>query len=142
MNRTEIEIVASSWQRATADPGVLLAAIVERLTGPPRFRAERARWIIEAVTLLSPNLDRPTTFAAIAADLLAERIPITIHELEIERAALMGAIGELDDQELQDNERVAWRMAITLFAEIVASVCLDPFGDASTPAFPQTESDA
>ncbi len=129
MNRQQIEIVAASWHRTTTEPALVLAAIMARLPGALPSRAGRARWIVEAVTCLSPNLDRPATFAAIAADLLDERIPITIHELEVERAALLGAIDERAVPGLDDDERVAWEMAISLFAEIVASVCLDPFGD-------------
>jgi hypothetical protein len=133
MNRSQIGTVTSSWERSTEESGLLLAAIVERLTGSLGSRARRARWIIEAVTLLAPNLDRPARFSAIAGDLLRERIPVTVQELEVDRAALLGAVDALAVPELGDDARAAWQMAINLFAAIVESVCLDPFGDAESP---------
>lgn len=128
MNRDEIDIVASGWRRACSDPERLQAAIVDRLPGTLPFRIVRARWIVDAVTRLAPALDRPATFVPLAGDLLAARMPLTVDELAVERDALFGALGDVGEPMTARDQRRAWEMAIGLFAEIVTSVCLEPFG--------------
>jgi hypothetical protein len=128
MNRDEIDIVTSSWRRACSDPARLHAAIVDRLPGTLPFRVVRARWIVDAVTRLAPVLDRPATFVPLAGDLLAARMPLTVDELAVERDALFAALGDVGVPMSARDQRRAWEMAIGLFAEIVTSVCLEPFG--------------
>ena len=128
MNRDEIDIVATSWCRARSDPGLLHAAIVERLPGTLHTRVVRARWIVDAVTRLAPALDRPATFVPLAGDLLEARMPLTLDELAVDRDALFGALSAVGEPITARDQLRAWEMAIELFAEIVTSVCLDPFG--------------
>lgn len=128
MNRDQIDIVVSSWRRARSDPDLLHAAIVDRLPGPSGFRDVRARWIVDAVNRLAPALGRPATFIPLASDLLAARIPLTLDELAVERNALFAALADVGEPMNKRDQRRAWEMAIGLFAEIVTSVCLDPFG--------------
>jgi hypothetical protein len=128
MNRDEIDIVTCSWRRARSDPDRLHAAIVERLPGTFEFRVVRAQWIVDAVTRLAPALDRPGTFVPLAGDLLEARMPLTMGELTVERDALFGALTDVGEPMNARDQRKAWEMAIGLFAEIVTSVCLDPFG--------------
>jgi hypothetical protein len=132
MNREQIDLVRQGWIRASTEPDVLQAAILDRLPGTLRFRLDRAGWIIEAVTRLAPTLDRPATFIPLAGDLLALRVPVTMDELAIERKALLGALDDVVATPMSVAERAAWELAIGLFAEIVSSVCLDPFGARST----------
>ena len=97
MNRDEIDIVTSSWLRATSDPDRLQAAVVGRLPGSMPFRDVRAQWIVDAVTRLAPALDHPATFVPLAGDLLAARMPVTMDELALERDALFGALGDVGE---------------------------------------------
>jgi len=128
MNRDEVDTVAASWRRARSDPDLLHAAIVERLPGMLPFRVVRAQWIVDAVTQLAPALDRPATFVPLAGDLLEARKPLTLDELAVDRDALFGALGAIGEPMTACDQRRAWEMAIELFAEIVTSVCLAPFG--------------
>jgi len=128
MNRDEIDIVASSWRRARSDPDLLLAALVERLPDSLPFRVVRAQWIVDAVTRLAPALGRPATFVPLAGDLLEARMPLTMDDLAVDRDALLGALGAVGEPMTAGDQRRSWEMAIELFAEIVTSVCLDPFG--------------
>lgn len=126
MSPDEIDAVADSWQRALAEPDRLRAAIGARLTGSAPFREERARWIVRSVSCLSPVLDHPTAFVPAAVVLIASRYPVTIEELAAERDALLGALEERSGP-LTPGARRAWDLAVDLFAEIVASIGLDPF---------------
>ncbi len=127
MSPDDIKEVTTRWNTAAAQTHLFHLAIAEHLSGPLRFRSERASWIIDAVTCLSAVLERPGTFASTAADLLAQRPYVTMDELTSERAALIAALealcGPLDDTALQ-----SWNLAIGLFAEFIAANGLHPFG--------------
>jgi hypothetical protein len=133
VNRDEIDVVSSSWRRARSDPDLLLAALVERLPDTLPFRHVRAQWIVDAVTRLAPALGRPATFVPLAGDLLEARMPLTMDDLAVERDALFGALAAVGEPMTAGDQRRSWEMAIELFAEIVTSVCLDPFGTLTTP---------
>jgi hypothetical protein len=53
-------------------------------------------------------------------------MPVSTDELAQDRDALLGAIADLQGP-LDAAHKRAWTLAIGLFAEIVSSVCLDPF---------------
>jgi hypothetical protein len=131
----EIDEVTRSWRRAMEDPQALRNAIAARLAGPPAFRAERAGWIVRAVSSLGPVLSRPTTFAPAAAELIALRFPVTLDELAVERDALLGGLAECCGPPSPAAER-AWDLAFGLFAEIVCATGLDPFATPAPAAAP------
>ncbi len=66
-------------------------------------------------------------------------MPLTMDDLAVERDALFGALAAVGEPMTAGDQRRAWEMAIELFAEIVTSVCLDPFGTiddrGSTPTY-------
>lgn len=126
MSPEEIAQVATTWQQAVADRDQLHRAIAERLVGSTAFRAERAGWIVCAVSCLSPVLDHPTAFVPAASELISARYPVTLDELAGERDALFGALAERCGP-LAPGAARAWERAIELFAEIVCSIGLDPF---------------
>lgn len=128
----DIALVHRTWRSALADMDQVHQAVAARLTGSASFRAERARWVLRAVSLLAPLLDRPTTFEPVAAELIANRYPVTLDELAVERDALLGALAEQVGG-LTGSELRAWELAIGLFSEIVAAIGLDPFGCAPLP---------
>jgi hemoglobin-like flavoprotein len=134
MDRDEIGLVTDSWRNALSQPDVLFSALTERLDGTDRFRTERARWIVDAVSALSEVLDHPATFEPRAAEVLARRSNVTVEELGTERDALLAALTELDPGMTTETAR-AWQLAIGLFAELVAAVGLEPFkGDRESPS--------
>jgi hypothetical protein len=126
MSPEQIAFVTAIWRTVTRDPQVLDNAIAERLPGPGSEPAARAVWIVRAVSRLSRVLDHPTRFAPMVADMVAERIPVTIDTLAADRDALLGALRQLVGPLGPDGEQ-AWSLAIGLFAEVVADLCLDPF---------------
>jgi hypothetical protein len=126
MSPEQIDIVGATWQNAASDRRRLCEALADRLPGSERVREERAAWIIDAVSLLSPVIDRPTRFVASAGDLMARRGAVTISDLGVDQAALLGALDELLGAR-DESEQRAWALALKLFEETVASMCLDPF---------------
>ncbi len=132
MSPDDIDQVTSTWRQALTEPDLLHEAIAERLAGSSAFRADRAGWIVRAVSGLAPVLHRPTAFAPAAAELISSRYPVTIEELAGERDALLGALEERCGP-LPAATSHAWDLAIELFAEIVCAVGLDPFGCAGDP---------
>lgn len=138
MNPNDIELVRSTWRRALAEPELLHCAITERLNGSLRFRDGRARWVSGAVTQMALVLDRPRQFELVAETIVERRGAVTVADLEDERAALIGAITELQGDGGKETER-AWNLAIALFADIVSTVGLDPFTvNGSSPVDPAT----
>lgn len=127
MSPADIDQVTRTWSVASVDIDSLRRALAARLHGSAAFRLQRADWIIGAVSALTPALARPTAFGPIASELVAVRCPVTMDELTQERDALLGALAERCGRLTQASEH-AWRLAIGLFAEIVASSGLDPFG--------------
>ncbi|WP_426574922.1 hypothetical protein [Aquihabitans sp. McL0605] len=91
------------------------------------FRTERAEWIVEAVSSLSPVLDHPTVFVPAAIHLISMRFPLTMEELAAEREALLEALEERCGP-LTMAAGHMWDLAIELFGEIACSIGLDPFG--------------
>ena len=130
MNPEQIALVVATWRAATADPQTLDEAIADRLPGTGDERARRALWIVRVVSRLSAVLDHPTRFAPTVADLVAERVPVTMDELAADRDALLGALRQLLGPLGADGEQ-AWSLAICLFAEVVGDLCLDPFACAA-----------
>lgn len=126
MSPEQIDIVGATWQRATRDRERLGAALAERLPGSDTEREERAAWIIDAVSLLSPVIGRPTRFVESAGDLLRRRGSVTMGDLGVDQAALLAALDELLGARTETDRR-AWSLALKLFEETVASMCLDPF---------------
>ena len=139
MNPEQIDIVVGTWRDACCHHDVLQRALRDRLPAPrPGSTCDecdeptaRARWIIEAVSRLSPVIDRPTRYNAAVGDLIARRGPVTMSELGADQAALLGALDELLGG-LSDEERRSWELALKLFEETVAAACLDPFS--ATPS--------
>ena len=119
-------MVATGWHQISADPIVLLVALTDRLPGSVRVRASRAEWIADTVSRLTDRLNRPASFMPVAAAVLSERMPVSTDELAQDRDALLGAIADMQGP-LDAAHTRAWTLAIGLFAEIVSSVCLDPF---------------
>ena len=119
-------MVATGWQRMSADPILLLVALTDRLPGSVRVRTVRAGWIADTVSRLADRLDHPASFVPEAAAVLAERMPVSMDQLAEDRDALLGALADVEGPLDPDHQR-AWSLAIGLFAEIVSSVCLDPF---------------
>jgi hypothetical protein len=138
MSPEEIDLVVTGWRRATSDPHLLDQAIADRLPGSDEQRAGRATWIVRVVSQLSRVLDHPARFAPMVADMVAERVPVTIDELATDRDALLGALGELLGP-LGGQGEQAWSLAVELFAEIVADLCLDPFAAPSPASLLHTE---
>lgn len=128
MSPEEIEIVAAGWQRVSSDPTLLLVALTDRLPGSVRVRTERARWIADTVSRLTSRLEHPGSFMPEAAAVLAMRLPVSMDDLAQDRDALLGALVDLQGP-LDPPSARAWSLAIGLFAEIVSSVCLDPFAN-------------
>lgn len=126
MNPEQIDIVVETWHRATRDARRLVAALLSHLPGDEPDREARARWIIDAVTVLAPMIDRPTRFAAGASELIGRRGAVTMSELGTDQAALLGALAELVETFDERTER-AWSLALKLFEETIADGCLDPF---------------
>jgi hypothetical protein len=126
MSPDDIDQVTRTWQEALTRRDLLLRAVGDHLPGAPAFRSARSEWIVRSVTLLSSVLDRPTAFLPAAVELISLRFPVTIEELAIERVALFAALE--DRCALDASETRAWNLAIDLFAEIVSSIGLDPFG--------------
>ena len=135
MSPEQIDIVGATWQRAARDRVRLCTALAERLPGPEAEREERAAWIIDAVSLLSPVIDRPTRFVASAGDLIGRRGAVTMGELGVDQSALLGALDELLPDRTEADRR-AWSLALKLFEEAVASMCLDPFARAESGEAP------
>lgn len=138
MSPEQIDIVGATWQRAASDRRRLCEALAERLPGSGPERQERAAWIIDAVSLLSPVIGRPTRFVASAGDLMARRGAVTMSDLGVDQSALLGALDELLGAR-DEHEQRAWSLALKLFEEAVASMCLDPFAcppGTSPPAAP------
>ena len=141
MSPEQIARVVATWRTVTCDAQALDRAIAGRLPGNAAERTARAIWIVSAVSRLSQVLDHPARFAPTVADMVAERVPVTMDELAADRDALLGALRELLGPLGADGER-AWSLAIGLFAEVVGDLCLDPFAcgtqepvtaDAGTP---------
>lgn len=126
MSPEQIDIVGATWQRAAGDRRRLCEALAERLPDSGPDRQERAAWIIDAVSLLSPVIGTPTRFVAAAGDLMARRGAVTMGDLGADQAALLGSLDELLGA-LDEHEQRAWALALKLFEETVASMCLDPF---------------
>ena len=133
MSPDDIDQVTSIWMAASADRDQLAGAVADRLTGTPEFRAERAEWVLRSVSSLAPVLAHPAAFAPTAAELIAPRFPVTLDELAVERDALLGALEERCGT-LTPDAAHAWDLAFGLFAEIVCSIGLDPFGCAGDVA--------
>ena len=139
MNPEQIDIVVGTWRDACCHHDRLHRALRDRLPAPRRGstgdecdeQTARAGWIIEAVSRLSPVIDRPTRFNAAAGDLIARRGRVTMSELGADQDALLGALDELLGG-LTEEERRSWALALKLFEETVAATCLDPFG--ATPS--------
>lgn len=132
MNPEQIDIVVGTWRAAGQDGPRLAEALRRRLPGEPAELAARAAWIVEAVSMLSPMIDRPTRFAAGAGELMARRGPVTMSELGTDQAALLGALDELVGP-LDEPTARAWSLALKLFEETIAESCLDPFAAAPEP---------
>jgi hypothetical protein len=131
----EIGAVAQTWAVAARDPDRLHNAIADRLPGAPRnpaARAERARWIVDAVTRVSPALDHPTTLESATGAVIARRAAVTTAELAADRDALVGALRAVAEG-FGPAEEQAWDAAFQLFSEVVAVLCLDPFGARRQP---------
>ena len=126
MSPEQIALVMTTWSIVAGDPESLDRAIAGRLPGTPEERAVRAIWIVQAVSRLSRVLDHPARFAPLVADIVAQRVPVTIEELGADRDALLGALRELLGPLGTAGEQ-AWSFAVGLFAEVVADLCLDPF---------------
>ena len=126
MSPEQIEIVDRTWRRAARDRRMLCDALAGRLPGPPAERELRAAWICDAVSRLSPVIDRPTRFVESAGDLMARRGSVTMADLGVDQTALLGALDALIGPRT-DGEQRAWALALKLFEEAVASMCLDPF---------------
>src|SRR4051812_49475975 len=71
----EIRMVATGWQRMSADPILLLVALTDRLPGSVQVRTARAGWIADTVTRLADRLDHPASFLPEAAAVLPGRMP-------------------------------------------------------------------
>ncbi len=135
MNPEQIDIVAVTWREACRDHARLERALRDRLPAPDPIRGDdataepaiRAAWIVEAVSRLSPVIDRPTRFATAAGDLMARRGAVTMSELGDDQSALLGTLAELLG-DLSDDQQRAWALALKLFEETIAATCLDPFG--------------
>jgi hypothetical protein len=126
MSPEQITAVVNSWDRALAEPA-LHTEIAQRLDGDEDHRHNRAAWIIKAVTQLAHALDRPGLFETLAEGALAQRLPVSVDELAADREALLGALTTINGPSDSASER-SWSLAIQLFAEIVASTSLNPFG--------------
>jgi hypothetical protein len=126
VNPEQIDIVVRTWHEASRDERRLVAALLARLPGDDPGRAVRARWIVDAVTVLAPMIHRPTRFAAGAAELVGRRGAVTMGELGTDQAALLGALDELVER-FDDRTARAWSLALKLFEETIADGCLDPF---------------
>jgi hypothetical protein len=138
----DIDQVTGIWRTATADRDRLAGAVADRLTGTPAFRASRAEWILRSVSSLAPVLDHPAAFAPAAAELIAPRFPVTLDELAVERDALLGALEEICGA-LTPEAAHAWDLAFGIFAEIVCSIGLDPFGcSGNGPQLPAATAEA
>jgi hypothetical protein len=131
----QIDAVARTWEDAGRNPDRLHAAIVDRLPRHPGDESapgDRARWIVDAVSRLSGALDHPTALGPAAATVIARRAPVTLAELAVDRDAVLGALRTVAGG-LGPPEEEAWDAAFRLFAEVVADLCLDPFGARSNP---------
>ena len=126
MNPEQIDIVVGTWREASRDARRLVASLRARLPGDDADREARARWIVDAVTVLAPMIDRPTGFAAGASELVRRRGSVTMSELGVDQAALLGTLAELVVGFDERTER-AWSLALKLFEETIADGCLDPF---------------
>jgi hypothetical protein len=127
----QIGAVARTWAVASREPDRLHAAIAAGLPSPAR--ADRARWIVDAVSSVSGTLDRPTALGPAAADVIARRGAVTTAELAVDRDALVGALWAVAP-DFGPVEEEAWNAAFQLFSEVVSSLCLDPFGPHPTRA--------
>ena len=132
MNPEQIDIVVGTWREASRDGQRLVAALLARLPGNAPDREARARWIIDAVTVLAPMVDRPTRFAAGASEFVGRRGAVTMGELGDDQTALLGALAELVERFDEPTAR-AWALALKLFEETIADGCLDPFASAREP---------
>jgi hypothetical protein len=121
----QIGIVTRTWDRAGQQPDRLHAAVALRLPGPAA--AERARWVVDAVSRLSSALDRPTALPPAAAAVIAQRAPVTLAELAVDRDACLEALRSLT-ADFGPAEEEAWDAAFQLLQELVSPLCLDPFG--------------
>ena len=124
MSPEQIDVVASTWERAGQEPGRLRSAVADHLPGAGA--AARARWVVDAVDRLSSALDRPTALPPAAAEVIARRGPVTLAELAVDRDACLGALRRLTV--FGPVEEDAWDAAFQLFQELVGPLCLDPFG--------------
>lgn len=126
MNPEQVDIVVGTWRAAGDNPYRLRVAISDRLPGTPVERGRRISWIVDAVTGLTPIISRPSSFSDAAAELIRRRRPVSMDELGVDQAALLGALDEIVGP-LTVDERRAWDLALKLFEETIASLCLDPF---------------
>ena len=126
MDPEQVDIVVDTWREAGNNPYRLRVAISDRLPGTPVERGRRISWIVDAVTSLTPIISRPSSFSDATGELIRRRRPVSMSELGVDQVALLGALDEIVGP-LTVDERRAWDLALKLFEETIASLCLDPF---------------
>jgi hypothetical protein len=127
MTPDEIDAVVVSWRALARRRIELLDVVAAHLPQSDDWAPRvRAAWILEAVDRCNSCLGQASCLGEVAASMVGTRLVRETSALRIDGWALL--VGVELSLPLDPSQRVAWRRAWQLFAELVAGLMLEPFG--------------
>jgi hypothetical protein len=126
MTPAQIARVDSSWRAACRCRSELQAAITLNMPAGTKKVDDKAQWIMQTVDRLVPLLTSPTQLPPAAMEMVERRGKVTSDDLIAARDALLAGLDHVLG-DLSEPTLVAWHQACGLFADVIASLIVNPF---------------